>query len=286
MQRLKMFEPLQVDMFEEAAYHLPTHNHTYYEIIYIYFGKGIHKLNNAAIPYAQGDLFLVAPEDQHRFDIAENTRFVYIKFTDAYFSQRKYFPPEAYFVLEPIAMMRHHFLKETTLVLGEECRFILKNTIDNILSYSCKTDLSASAIIFHQVLSIFALIKEAVSKAEGYYYLPDAENKNQLLSYIHENIYHPEKLQIKEVGAQFHIAPNYFSAYFKREFMVSFRDYINQYRAKLIERRVNAGQLTLKQIAAEFGFTDESHLSRFFKNQFSATPKEYRKSGQLASDVR
>ncbi|MES1249278.1 MAG: helix-turn-helix domain-containing protein [Chitinophaga rupis] len=34
---------------------------------------------------------------------------------------------------------------------------------------------------------------------------------------------------------------------------------------------------SLKQLAAKFGFTDESHLSNAFKAHFQLTPTEYRR---------
>lgn len=35
MQKLNQSDTLVVDEFEEDKFHLPTHSHTYYEIIYI-----------------------------------------------------------------------------------------------------------------------------------------------------------------------------------------------------------------------------------------------------------
>jgi len=58
----------------------------------------------------------------------------------------------------------------------------------------------------------------------------------------------------------FHIAGNYSSAYFKRNFDMSCREYVNNYRIKLIGKRMETGNQTLKEVADEFGFTDESHL--------------------------
>ena len=46
MKRLQQFEPFTVSDFELDEYPLPRHNHTYYEIIYIYHGSGRHCLNN------------------------------------------------------------------------------------------------------------------------------------------------------------------------------------------------------------------------------------------------
>lgn len=281
MKKLKQFDPLVIHDFEEATFHLPVHGHTYYEIIYIYKGCGIHHLNNNRLPYKSGDLFLLSPDDEHYFEIAKSTRFAYIKFTDTYFSTKYHLSPDAFLSTHPETIMRHKLLKEVPLQLNEPCKTILKNTITNIIAYNCRQDISASPLVFYQVLSIFGLVKEALLKMDVHLsnHLPD---KEKLLSFIHQHIYEPHKVQVKQVAAHFNIAPNYFSAYFKRNFDISYKAYINNYRTKLIERRFTQGGLTLKQVASEFGFTDESHLSKFFKKKTETTPSNYRKKVSIA----
>ncbi|BAV08656.1 AraC-like ligand binding domain-containing protein [Filimonas lacunae] len=283
MTRLKQFEPLAIHDFEEAEFHLPVHSHTYYEIIYIHNGCGIHHLNNNQLPYKEGDIFLLSPEDEHYFEIEKSTRFTYIKFTDDYFSNNNYLAPTAWTHMRPEAVMQHKLLKEMKLQFNEPCRSILKNTIDNIVAYNCRKDVGSSAIMFFQILSIFGLVREGLVKMDVHLNnsLPD---KEKLLSYIHQHIYEPHTVQVKQIAAHFNIAPNYFSAYFKRNFDMSYKEYLNNYRTRLIEKRFTNGGLTLKQIASEFGFTDESHLSKFFKKKTEQNPSSYRKNNVPAND--
>ena len=87
----------------------------------------------------------------------------------------------------------------------------------------------------------------------------------EIITYLHHNIYKPEKIRINNLAAHFNISESYFSNYFKRNFDISLRDYISHYRLTLIEKRIETGRDTLKQIADEFGFIDESHLSHYYK---------------------
>jgi AraC-like DNA-binding protein len=275
MRKLKQFDTLVIHEFEEKVFHLPVHSHTYYEIIYIFKGAGIHHLNNNQLSYKAGDLFLICPEDEHYFEIKKATRFVFIKFTDSYFTNKSHLAPDAFLMSRPETMMRHKLLKEVKLVLDEPCKTILRNTMENIVAYNCRKDIATSPLVYYQVLSIFGLVKEAVAKLDiridnG------APDKEALISFIHQHIYEPEKIQVKQIAEHFNIAANYFSAYFKRNFGISYREYVNSYRTKLIEKRITTGQLTLKQISAEFGFTDESHLSHFFRKRHQVSPTSFR----------
>lgn len=266
---------LAIEDFEEAEYHLPRHSHNYYEIIYIYKGCGLHHLNETVLPYQAGDLFLLAPEDRHYFQIRKSTRFVFIKFTDHYFNSKRYVSPDELLMSDPAELMRHKVLKESKLVFGDGCKTILRNTIENILAYNCRKDVAASPIVFFQILSILGVVREGLTRLNAHM-AGNQPNKDMLISHIHQHIYEPAQIQIKQIATQFNIAPTYFSAYFKRDFGISYRDYINNLRLTLIEKRIVQGRQNLKEIAAEFGFTDQSHLSHFIKKKLNATPGHYR----------
>ena len=275
--RKAQFEPLEIDDFETDVYPLPIHRHTYYELVYIKKGNGTHQLNHNSFTYKTGDLFIISPEDQHFFNIKKRTRFTFIKFTDSYFSGHKMHRPDALLLSSPEDIMRNKMLKEVKLQMDEPCVSILRNTVENIVVYNCRKDIASSPLVYYQLLSIFGLIREAAQKLsirinKGH------PGKEELISYIHKHIYEPELLPAKHIARHFHIAPGYFSSYFKRNFNMSYRDYINEYRTKLIEKRLSVPTLTLKEIANEFGFSDTSHLNKAFKKHKGVGPSEFKRS--------
>jgi len=271
MKKLNQFDTLVIDEFEEDKYHLPRHSHTYYEIIYIIKGSGIHQLNKNLLPYQAGDLFVLSTDDEHYFDIKKTTRFFFIKFTDTYFNSNKKLACDEFLLNTPENFMRDKSLKENVLKLDKTCASILKNTIDNIRSYNSKANISTSPIVFHQILSIFGLIKESLQQ-QNIKITGSGIDNDQIISYIHQNIYKPKLVQIKNIAAHFNISQSYFGTYFKRNFAISYREYCNKLRTQLIEKRILNKQLSMKQIAYEFGFTDESHLSNYFKKQRNLKP--------------
>lgn len=276
MKKLNQFETLVVDEFEEDKFHLPSHSHTYYEIIYILKGNGIHHLNKILLPYKSGDLFVISPDDEHYFDIKKRTRFVYIKFTDNYFNSNKKLSCDEFLLNTPENFMRDKTLKENILKLDEPCKTILKNTIENITAYNHKTNISTSPIVFYQILSIFGLIKETM-RCMNIQITGATIDNDQIISYIHQNIYNPKRVQIKTIAKHFNISHTYFGTYFKRNFSITYRDYINKLRIQLVEKRIINKQMSMKQIAYEFGFTDESHLSNYFRKQRNMKPSELNK---------
>jgi len=275
MRTLKQFEPLVIHDFTEGTFHMESHGHTYYEIGYIYGGKGIHYLNNSALGYQQGDIFVLCPEDSHTFKIKQKTRFVFIKFTDSYFRLFDSQMGDNPVGQDPLEIMNAKYLKENKLTIQPIDALVLKNTIDNIVAFNQSEQLIInSRMIYHQILSILALVKDNLYRTETGF---SSETEDQvMISYIHQHIYTPADLKISCIAKHFNIAPKYFSAYFKRVYHISYSAYVNKYKASLIALRLQSKQFTLRQVAEEFGFTDESHLSRFFKKSHKESPGAYR----------
>jgi AraC-type DNA-binding domain-containing proteins len=270
------FDQLVIHDYGEKTFHLPLHSHTYYELVYIRKGNGIHFLNNNRFPYRKGDLFIISPEDEHYFEIYKNTHFTFIKFTDTYLSEHSQHAGNKFNLYEPARIMRDKLLKEVKLKIDEPSNSILQNIIENIVLYKSSSDLSRSKLIYYHILSIFTIISEAAAKL--HIRIDNGQpDKEELISFIHQHIYQPSIIQIKNIAAHFSIANSYFSDYFKKKFGISYRNYVNDYRLNLIQTRLTIPTVSLPQIVDEFGFTDESHLNKFFKNHKGLTPKVYRK---------
>lgn len=277
MKKINQFNTLLIEDIEQTALDAPPeHGHNFYEIVYIMSGEGVHFINKVGLSYRSGDLFLLSPEDEHYFQITHPTRFAIVRFTDHYFTQKRNLPGDQSLVSHPEELMRNRFLKERVLFFDTTCSTILRNTVENILSYKCKQDLSTSAIVFYQILTILGMVREEISRADARL-TNEIPVKEHLLTYIHTHIYQPQRIQIKEIASHFNISPNYFSTFFKRNFGMTYLDYVHGYKLGLIEKRIASGQTNFKQIAVEFGFTDESHLTNFFKQKKKINPAAFRK---------
>jgi YesN/AraC family two-component response regulator len=92
-----------------------------------------------------------------------------------------------------------------------------------------------------------------------------SKDMQAIFCYIHKHIYEPRLLKLPMMAANFNIAGEYMGPYFKRNAGVTLRDYIRDYRNELIKQRIASGRYNLKQIAAEFGLTDGSYLSKIVR---------------------
>lgn len=274
MKRCSQLEPLKIVDVIEAEYSCELHAQDHFEVIYIHYGSGVHVFNEATVPYGKGDLFLLAPGDRHYFTVHAITRFTYIKFTPGYFEFHSHSAKNPSYEITPTAIMQIQWLKRDKITVKEPCQTILKNTFENLILYNSTIDVARSPIVYYQILSIFGMIKEYL-EARSIEVKKQTPTNAHIAAYIQENIYNRELIGIKSVAKHFNISPAYFSTYFKRNFGISYREYLEKLLLQLIKQRLQTKEIKLKQIAEEFGFTDISHLSKFFKKNEGINPKSY-----------
>lgn len=274
MKLFKQFDPLVIEEVEETAFSCFHHSHSYYELVYIGRGKGEHLFNDDVVPYESGDLFLIAPGDEHSFEIEQPTHFTYVKFTESYFESKRHLAPDEFQIGSPEILMEMKWLKEVKIQIKTPCDSILRATMNNLVAYNRLKDAGSSPIVYYQLLSVFGMVKE-ILRERNMNINKDELNFEKLLSYIHENIYDREKLKVRVIAEKFSISITYFSNYFKRHFKSSYQEYLDAYRIALVKKRLTIGGLKMKEIASEFGFTDASHLSKTFKKVTGKTPREF-----------
>jgi AraC-like DNA-binding protein len=100
---------------------------------------------------------------------------------------------------------------------------------------------------------------------------------DELLIYIRQNISKPDKLKMQRLSEKFHYAPTYLSTYFKKQVGESLQQYMLKYRLSLVAKALQNSDNTISSISFDYGFTDESHLSKMFRKYYGHSPKTFRK---------
>jgi AraC-like DNA-binding protein len=72
------------------------------------------------------------------------------------------------------------------------------------------------------------------------------------------------------------VSPEAIRKEFRRHFGDAPMHYFRSYRVSHIARRLGASDTPLRELAEEFGFYDEFHMSRIFKREMGVSPSEYR----------
>lgn len=257
MKRYRQFEPLLISDFEVSSWRHPEHNHNHYEVIYIKKGSGTHVINQVTIPYKDGDIFLLGPEESHYFEIDILSHFVYLKFTDLYLHQDVSNTNNYVQNLEYLIKSRETHL--AGFKLSDNDRHTVARLFDMLITLKSEP-LHNEELIWMQILALSHILKRNMPELKPF------ENRSKdmqaIFCYIHKYIYSPDQLRAPIMAGHFNITADYMGPYFKRNTGTTLREYVQNYRKTLIKQRMASGKYSLKQIAAEFGLTDESHVSK------------------------
>ena len=257
MKRYRQYQPLLIEDFEVTEWLHPVHNHNHYELIHIKKGRGEQVINGVSYPYQAGAVFLLGPDDEHAFTVKTATRFVYLKFTDPYRYKESSGPGRQWQQLEYLIKSRD--THAAGFSLSAEDRHTV-NQLFNVLISMKHNIVNNEQLIWLQLLTIAGILQRNMPelKTTG----KRTKDVQALFCYLHKYIYSPEQLRAPVIAANFNTTADYIGPYFKRNTGTTLRDYIRQYRKTLIEQRMASGQYSLKEIAAEFGLTDESHVKK------------------------
>jgi AraC-like DNA-binding protein len=92
--------------------------------------------------------------------------------------------------------------------------------------------------------------------------------------YIQENF--QADLTRESIARHFGLAANHVSRLFRREGQTRFHDYLNAVRMNRAKFMLRNYKMTLKEVAADCGYSDVAYFCRIFKKSNNGTPTEYR----------
>lgn len=98
---------------------------------------------------------------------------------------------------------------------------------------------------------------------------------NDAKKFIEEN--YVMEITLEEVAQYMNFSPYYFSKLFKKQTGINFIDFLTNIRMEKAKALIDAGELSMKEIANKVGYKDPNYFSRVFKKNVGINPREYKK---------
>ncbi|WP_228379091.1 AraC family transcriptional regulator [Chryseobacterium piperi] len=244
----------------------------FFEIFYVLSGSGVHVINGNRVPYSKKELFLLTPNDRHSFEVEEFSEFLIIRFGHNYVSE---FQWKSIDHMECVLFHSSH-LSESILRNTDD-----KEGVDSLMQYLLQIlqqdNMYKEDLIRHLVNAIIVITARNLSYIRPKNMLENVDEKIlEIIDHIQVHIHQPEQLKLEVIAGKFNLSKTYASAYFRKQSGESIQQYISAYRIRLIEHRLRFSDKRITEIAEEFGFTDESHINKFFKRHTGVRLKSYR----------
>ena len=276
MKRYILHTPFNIYHFEAEKWLHSVHKHTYFEIIFVLKGKGFHNINGNTFRYKEGDVFLLGPEDFHYFEIEDLTEFCFIRFNEL-FNQNPSVEKDSPWQQNMKALLYTSSQSRGSIVEDLLEKQKLQSLL-TILEAEYENHQSQHFEVIRDSLMqsmMVILARNLFGQTRTRPILKDSVEP--ILLYVRQHIYNPPDLTMEHLAEVFNYAPAYISIFFKKQTGESLKQYIIKHKIKLIEARLLYSQLTLSEIADEFGYTDESHFCKQFRKYTGITPTEFRK---------
>ena len=246
----------------------------YFELIFILSGSGQHCINQHKFKYGENHMFLLTPQDCNKFLIETTTSFFFLRFSNSHL-QHHGISNDSIQRLKFILQNANH--KPGCILQNQMDKQLVRPIVEALIRETTFKDVHHSEIKAQLINTLIVVVARNICK-----YLPQRIDQTSderivaIINYIQSNIYEPEKVRTEHICLVFNISENYLGKYFKKHTGETLKSYINYQRVAVVEHRLKHSDLRITEIASELGFTDESHLNKFFKAQRGKSPKAFR----------
>lgn len=100
-------------------------------------------------------------------------------------------------------------------------------------------------------------------------------------TFIDQNI--DKEISLDQTADFVGMNPFYLSKLFKDETGGNFIDYVNERRLEKAKELLKNGDLTMKEISYQCGYSDQNYFSKIFRRHFGLTPTEFKKSVSIGT---
>ena len=250
----------------------------FFELVYVLSGKGMQQVNDTRVHYQPGSIFLLPASNCHSYNIAQPTRFLFIRFTANYFSSDndcvidfgKWFCRLNFII-------GNYTAAAGELIVHSSDKKHIVHLLQLIMEENGNEDVHAKRIMQATMVSVLEIIARNIASQKELHQLYADKRFAGLLLHIQYHLLDEEKISIPFLCNHFHVAASYFSEYFKRNAGENFQDFILRSKLKLAEARALYTDDSFKEIAWNLGFTDSSHLNKMMKRYFQQSMSGIRK---------
>ena len=253
------------------------HDHTFFELIYVYEGTCKHTIRQNTVSLQTGDICIVPPGITHSISVFDNS----VIFNCLI---RKSTLHNIFFTfLSTHNILSAFFLNNIYSENGND--YIIFHTGSDteirrgfLYMYweSYNKNLYYDKMISYTLMITFGLLIRNYEKSLE---LPTFTKKTDvqrfaLLQYIQDNFH---SVTLEDISGHFHYTPEYTSKLIKTTTGKTFTQILQQIRMEKAQVLLQDSNMTIANIANQIGYETSEHFIRTFKRMMHITPTQYRR---------
>jgi len=251
-------------MVEDVYIPKKPHRHTFYQVLYIQSGEGLHKIDFNDYPIRDNSMFFLAPGQVHNLNILADAKGILINFDETLFHT---------FLSKSDIIRNYPFFQSS----GKHSYFQLSEPNENIVDAlnRIRTNKETNDLVRLYLLEIFYLVNQRYKAAQDQTYSSGQKLMSEFDALVEENydLEHYPKFYASELS----VTPNYLNAVCQKMRSKKAGDIIRDRIFLETKRLLVNSKLNIAEIAYMLGYDDNSYFTKSFKKYEGLTPAEFRK---------
>lgn len=243
---------------------LNVHCHDFIEMEYVLSGSGCQVINGVEYQVNRGDLICINKGDWHTYYTEDKMCIINVIFYDSVYEEMLDMIKSYMVDVKKMPKISHlqgkDILEIEKLLLSAENEFLE----DKI---GCYVSLKSYLVILFINLFRISIQKETTIDKKAV----------AILDFIDNNF---TDISIEKVINRFGYTKSYFSKYFKKNFGVTFINYVTAKRVYRAAELLVLSEESVDFISEEIGIKDKKHFYKVFESYFGMTPAKYRKDAK------
>ena len=243
---------------------ISPHKHDFFIIILFDQASGIHTID--AIDYTIGnkEIHVLFPGQTHKWHLKENTKGYQFMIEPNFLEQ---FAP--FFRFSITNYQNHPVIK-----LSEDSYKKISYEFQEIKE-ELKREKSLLQLLRARAAVIATIISTEAEEVFTEFKVYQSNEKLAKFNMLIDEFYKQQK-SVTFYADKLHISANYLNILCKRNLKISAIELIHQRVSIEAKRHLQNNKLTIKEIAYDLGFSNNSYFSVFFKNQTGISPSDFR----------
>lgn len=249
-----------------------AHRHSFYHIVLFTKGSGYHTIDFERFDVKPGQVYFMSPGQVHSWNFKGEVDGFIINFAESilqgFLQNNQYAEQFSFF---------RSIANESVFNLPKDIFITVKELFAKVVAEVSNEQAYAKDVIAALLVQLCVAVQRgAAPKPEG-----SIAQHNQLILHNFRKLvdaYYAEKRLPKEYAALLYITPNHLNALCKDLLGKPAGEVIRDRILLEVKRLLINADVSISEIADRFSFTDNSHLTKFFKKYTNTTPEEFRKN--------
>lgn len=244
----------------------PLHKHDYLELDFFINGEGINIIDGIEFEIQGLTSCLHFPYTYHEIHAKRGSELEVINFT---FSET--------FISQKVVNLLYQVGCGVQVAVPDNCRDIILNDCDYLNrlyaggDFILRTDLITARLEALAITTV-SLIDQKMQCADKKE-MVDFSRITNVLTFIMRN--YMRHITVTELAAKAFVSPGYFNEFFRKNYGISHKAYINELRMKRAGELFQRGDMSLSRIVAECGFSSITNFKNAFERYHGYSIAEY-----------